>query len=167
MKKSVLVIMLVFAVSVNAQFKDQMNKNSDIRSGFIKDAPSSLFLGFFNPNNFHMNHSFNLSFSAFGGGSMALGVYTNSMSYKFSDNLDVQADISLVNSPYNSFGKDFTNQVNGLYLSRAQINYRPTDNTFITVQYNSMPYNYYSPYSYYGYSPFGYRDYNYSTPPEK
>lgn len=167
MKKSLIILLFIFTSVINAQFKDQMSKTTDIKSGFVKETASSFFLGFFNPNNFNMNHSFSLSYSAFGGGGMALGVYTNSMSYKFNDQLDIQADVSLVNSPYNSFGKDFTNQINGLYLSRAQLNYRPSDKTFISIQYNSLPYNPYSPYYYGGYSPFGYQNYYDDTPLKK
>ena len=154
--KKIVLLLLVAAFSVNyAQYKEQFEKPVDYKSGILNGNSSTLF-GFFNPANFSMHHTFDLSYQAFGGGGLALGVYTNSMFYKINDELNVQADISVVNSPYNSFGKEFTNQINGFYLSRAQINYKPSDNTTIMLQYRNVPMSYYSPYGYYGYgsSPF-------------
>jgi hypothetical protein len=157
--KKLFLIVFISAVSIaNAQFKDQLNKPIDYKGGILNGSSSSLF-GFFNPDNFSMNHTFNLSYQTFGGGSLALGVYTNNMAYKISDNLNVEADLSVVNSPYNSFGDEFAKQINGFYLSRAQINYKPSEKMSIIFQYRNVPMSYYSPYSYYGnygwgYSPF-------------
>lgn len=151
MKKYILLIVLMLGVTLQAQFKDQLNKPVDIKSGILSGDTSSLF-GFLNSDNLKMHHTFDLSYQAFGGHGIALGVYTNSLMYKFSDQLNVQADLSLVNSPYNSFGKEFASQINGFYLSRAQINYKPTENTTIMLQYQNMPMNFYNPF--YGYSPF-------------
>ncbi len=146
--KKIYICLLLFSFSViNAQYKDQ-NTSGNILSGVFNGSSSSIF-GFINPENFSMHHTFDISYSAFGGEGVALGVYTNSMMYKISNNLNVQADLSVVNSPYSSFGKDFAKQINGFYLSRAQINYKPTDNMSIVLQYRKIPMSYYSPYSYY------------------
>ncbi len=164
--KKIILFLLVAAFSVNyAQYKDQLNKPIDYTSGILNGNSSSLF-GFINPDNFSMHHSFSLSYQTFGGSGLALGVYTNSMMYKISNALNVQADISVVNSPYNSFSKDFAKQINGVYLSRAQINFKPSDNTSIMLQYSNSPMSYYSPYGYngFGYSPFyGYGFDNYDV----
>ncbi|MHB8906489.1 MAG: hypothetical protein ACYC5R_04020 [Melioribacteraceae bacterium] len=155
--KRLLLILFVFAVTAsNAQFRDEAKP--DVRSGMIKDNSVGSLLGFINSDNFSMHHSFGLSFSSFGGnGNMALGVYTNSMAYKFSDKLNLETDISLVNTPYNSYGPEFSKQINGVYISRAQLTYKPTDNMNVIIQYRNVPGGYYSPYGYGGYSPF-YRD---------
>jgi hypothetical protein len=92
-----------------------------------------------------------------GGLGMALGVYTNSMSYKFSDNLNVQTDISIVNSPYNNFSKNFQNNINGIYLSRAALNYKPFKDMSISIQYRNLPASLYLN-NWSRYSPFGYND---------
>ncbi len=153
MKKSLLIILFGLTLSLQAQFRDELNKPADIKSGILNDNSSSLF-GFINPDNFKMSHTFEASFQSFGGfGNLALTTYTNSMFYKFNDQLNIQADISLVNSPFNSFSKEFSNQLNGLYLSRAQINYKPSENTSIILQFRSIPGGYYSPY-YNDYNPF-------------
>lgn len=153
--KKLIIIIYVLVVSVsNAQFRDELDKKPDIRSGIVKNNSFGSILGFINPDNFSMRHSFNLSYSTFGGSGLALGVYTNSMAYKFSDKLDLQTDISIVNSPYNSLGQDFAKQINGVYLSRVQMNYKPADNMSIIIQYRNIPGGFYPSYYYGGYSPF-------------
>ena len=147
-----------FSSILFGQFKEDLNKKVDIRQGIISQQPStSLFNSFFNPNNFNMSHSVSMSYTAFGSQGVALGVYTNSMSYQFNENLNVEVDASLVNSPYSSFGNQFNDQINGIYLSRAQINYKPSENTFLSIQYLNGPINY-SPYSYYNRGFFSFRN---------
>jgi hypothetical protein len=147
MKKLLLILLILSSLNVYAQFRDELNKQPDIKSGILNNSSSSLF-GLFNPDNFKMSHTFDLSYQTSGFGNLALSTYTNSMFYKFNDQLNFQADISLVNSPYNSFGKEFSKQINGIYLSRAQLNYKPSENMNIILQYRSYPAGYYSPYMY-------------------
>jgi hypothetical protein len=76
------------------------------------------------------------------------------MAFKFNDQLMLETDLSLVNSPYNSFGKDFSKNINGIYLSRAQLTFKPLDNMSVIVQYRQIPGGYYSPLGFTGYSSF-------------
>lgn len=116
----------------------------------MSSSAPQLFLGWFNPDKFHMRHSFDLSFATFGNQSLSLGTYTNSMSYEFADNLVARTDLSLSYSPYNNLptlnGKK--NDLSSVYLSRAQLDYKPWDNVLVQVQYRSVPYGsyYYSPF---------------------
>ncbi|MCF8241043.1 MAG: hypothetical protein K9J16_06630 [Melioribacteraceae bacterium] len=151
MKKLLLVIFIISFVTVNGQFKEDYNKKVDIKSGILSSTPNSSIFGFFNPQNFSMHHSVGMSYSSFGGNGIALGTYTNSMAYKISDKLNVEVDASLVNSPYSSFGREFSDQINGFYLSRAQINYKPAENWNLILQFRQVPG---------GYSPFGMYDYS-------
>jgi hypothetical protein len=148
MKKLAILVLMLFSVSGYAQFKDSGFPKESIKDGIVNNQSSPLF-GFLNSENFQMRHSFSMSYSAFGNQGLALGVYTNSMLYKFADNLDVQADISFVNSPYSTFSEEFQNSLSGIYLSRAAINYKPWNDVFITFQYRNLPYNYYPYGSYY------------------
>jgi hypothetical protein len=152
--KKFFIIFLVFTIIARAQYRDELNRSVDVKSGILNNSSSGSLLSFINPDNFSMNHSFEMSYSAFGGGGMALGVYTNSMSFKFNDQLKLETDLSLVNSPYNSFGKDFSKNINGVYLSRVQLTYKPFDNMSVIVQYRQLPGGYYSPFGYTGYSSF-------------
>jgi hypothetical protein len=153
MKKILFVVSILTSSVLFGQYRD--TGSPDIKSGILNrgGTTESLF-GFFNPDNFSMHHSVGLSYSTLGGSNgMALGVYTNSMMYKLSERLNIQTDISVINSPYNTFGKEFTKQINGVYLSRAQLNFKASDNMNIMIEYNHSPFGYYSPY-YSGYSPY-------------
>lgn len=148
MKKLVL-IFAIASVTIFAQYKDDGFNTPSVKDGFINQNSSPLF-GFLNSDNFEMKHSFNLSYSSFAGQGLSLGVYTNSMFYKFNDQLNLQVDASLVTSPYNTLGEDFTNNLNGLYLSKAALNYRPSKDVLISIQYRNLPSAfYYNPRNYY------------------
>ena len=159
MKKLGILFFVIIGISfANAQYKDSGFHESDIKNAMIDNSPSSFF-GFLKSSNFQMHQTYDFSYSAFGGQGMALGVLTNSMFYKFSNKLNGQLDISLVHSPYSTLGKSFQNSINGVYISKAAINYQPWKNMLISVQYRNTPYTYYNPFnpynSYgYGYSPF-------------
>jgi hypothetical protein len=144
MMKKILLIISFLTVTVFAQYKDSGFPTSNVKDGIINNSGMSLFG--LNLNNFRMNHSYNLSYSSFGNNGLALGVYTNSMFYDFSDKLNVQADVSVVHSPYSSFGQDFQNNLNGVYLSRAAVNYRPWKDFQINIQYRNIPNPYFQGY---------------------
>lgn len=147
--KKVLIVFFFLTAAVFGQFRDQLSNRPKISDGIIKNNTPSLILGFFNPNNFQMHHSYSMSYSAWGGNGLAVGMYTNSMMYKFSDKLNVQVDASLMHTPYSSFGSQVADQINSIYISKAALNYRPSENFFINIQFSNNPYMYYSPFSRY------------------
>jgi hypothetical protein len=133
----------------NAQFKSQVEEQPRVSDGLIHQSVPSFLFGWLNPENFHMRHSFSFSYQTGGGKGLSLGTYTNSMLYQLADNLNARADISLSYSPYSSFsnlGKK--DDLSSLYLSRAQVNYKPWDNVLMQFQYRNVPYSpyYYSPF---------------------
>lgn len=142
MKKILVLVLFLASISAFAQYKSDNFSSPSVKDGLIDRSSSPLF-GFLNSDNFQMNHSFNLSYSAFAGQGLSLGVYTNSMFYKFNDKLNLQVDASIVTSPYNTFGEDFTNNINGLYLSKAALNYMPSKDVMISIQYRQLPGGYY------------------------
>lgn len=166
--KKYLFIAVLFSSIVFGQFKDPAFPTENVKDGIVNNSSDALF-GFLNSDNFTMRHSYNMSYSSFGGNGLALGVYTNSMMYQFSEDLNVQLDASFIHSPYSSFGKDFQNDITGFAISRGAINYRPWKDVHISLQYNRIPNSYfYSPFnSYFGgggygwnnsfYDPFGIR----------
>jgi len=148
------IFVLVFAVMIGtglSQYRPTGLSTEHISDGIINQSQGTPLLGFLNSSNFQMHHMYDVSYSTSGSNSLALTTYTNSMSYQFSKNLNVQVDASVVYSPYSSLGKTFENNINGVYLSRAAINYQPWKDVFISVQYRNLPVTYYSPFS-------GYRD---------
>jgi len=147
MKKILVIFVLIFAGTAFSQFKEPAFPTARIDDGIINHDTGSLF-GFLHSDNFSMKQSFSMSYSSFGNQGLAMGVYTNSMAFKLSNRLNVQADVSVVNSPYSSFGKNFQKNLNGIYLSKAAINYKPWDDVYVSFQYRQLPNSYYSPYGY-------------------
>jgi hypothetical protein len=138
-------LLLCAAVDTRAQFKGQVERESQSSGGVITQ-PGSFMFGWFDPERFSMHHSVGMSYVTSGGQGMSLGTYTNSMMYRFTDNFNVQTDVSMSYSPFNSFstfggrgGKDFS----GIYLSRAQLNYKPWENVSVQLQYQQIPYGYF------------------------
>lgn len=145
------VLMLVLSSISYAQYKDQLSDQPSVQSSLIRpDDSNGLLLDFFNPASFSMHQSISMSFATMGGQSLSLATFTNSMMYKISDPLTLSADVSLLNSPYSSLGSKFSQSLNGIYLTRAELNYHPTSSFSIDLQFNQNPlYKYYSPYYYY------------------
>jgi hypothetical protein len=146
------VVMVVGVGVAPAQFKSQVAEENRLSQGIYSQSSSSGLFDWFDPSKFSMHHSFSMSYMTLGGGQgMSLGTYTNSMLYEFSDKLNARADISLSYSPYNSFSSGLTgsrrNDLSGLYLSRAELNYRPWENTRIQLSFRQLPYGSYSYYS--------------------
>ena len=135
---SVLALLLCLTTA-SAQFKSTIDPRPTVAESILRTGDGNFLSGLFDPGKFNMQHSFSLSYSSFAGQGMSLGVYTNSMQYKFSDDLDVRTDISLMTSPFNSFGKDAQSSLNGLFLNRAELNYRPWKNTLFQISYHQYP----------------------------
>ncbi len=148
MKKHLLTLFVLLSISVSGQFKDPVFETEKPKDGIMNNSSNSLF-GFINPDNFSMHHSIGLSYSTFGNYGTSLATYTNSMMYKFSDDMNVQLDASFVTSPYSSLGKDFQNSIQGVYINRAAFNYRPWDDFSISIQYRNVPNYFYDPYNRY------------------
>lgn len=154
MMKSVRVVMTIalvclLATGVSAQFKSQVEQESRITSGVLQSSSPGWLFGWFNPEKFQMRHSVSFSYQTMGDRSLSLGTYTNSMSYQFAENLNARADVSLSYSPFNSFsgafGSGTKNALSSVYLSRAEVNYRPWENVVMQVQFRQLPYGTYSP----------------------
>lgn len=157
MKKLIMMLVVIVSMTALAQFKGSDFPSSDVRDGIIAQPMSSSLFGFINPQNFKMSQSYSMSYSSFGGQGLALGVYTNNMSYKFNNQLNVELAASVVNAPYSTLGSQFNKSINGVYINRAAINYKPWKDFSISLQYSNLPFGgYYSPYSFMG----GYGYYN-------
>lgn len=149
---SLIGLVLVSAIA-SAQFKTKMNDEPSVSQSLIRSDDSGLLFGWFDPGKLKMSQSYSLSYQTFGQNGLALGVYTNSLSYQVSDPLSVQMDVSVMHSPYSTLGGNFSKSLSGIYLSRAEINYKPSDNTLFQVQFRQLPASMY--YGGYGYgSPF-------------
>ena len=157
MKTKIFISLLLLTTLTYGQFQGDESKKVDIRQGILSENPMGSIFNFIDPNKFDMNHSFEMSYSSFGSNGMALGVYTNMISYEFSEKLNMEINTSFVNSPYNSLGEGFTNAINGVYIDNARINYNPSEKFNVSLQFSNSPFNYYNRYNQRGFSPYSIR----------
>jgi hypothetical protein len=148
---SAIVAVVLVCGSISAQFKTKMNDEPNVSQSLVRSDDSGLLFGWFDPGKLKMTQSFSMSYQTFGQNGFALGVYTNSLSYQVSEPLSLQMDVSVMHSPYSSLGGDFAKSLSGVYLSRAELNYRPSDNTLFQIQFRQLPASlYYGGYGYGG-----------------
>lgn len=153
MKTTIATLFALLALSAvaQAQFRGSEPVRPNAADGVVQESSPMPILGFIDMNKFSMNHSISMSYNSFGGESLGLTKYTNTIRYQLAAPLSVRADISMQYSPFNSLPAAFQNDFNKIYLERAQIDYRPTDDMRISLQYRNLS-GYYNPY-YHGYGP--------------
>ena len=142
-----LVILALVGSTTRAQFKTQIEQESRVSNSIYQQPEETSLFGWFNPEKFHMHHSLSFSYQTIGVQGVSLGTYTNSMMYRFADNFNVQTDISMSYSPtksLTSFNGKGNSDLSGVYLSRAELNYRPWNNVLLEVQYRQMPFGSYA-----------------------
>jgi len=151
LKKIVIILVLLSASCHFAQFRDTGIEPKSVKDGIVTENSNMLF-GFLNSNDFIMRHSFSMSYSSFAGQGVSLTTYTNSMFYRLMSNMNVQLDVSVMYSPYSTFGDQFQKDISGIYISNAALNYHPWEDFSVHLQYRSMPfgYGYYHPFYGYG-----------------
>jgi len=140
-------LLLLAALSAAAfgQFKSQVENPPSASQALIHPMSGiSSFLGLLDPERFLMRHNFEFSYMTGGGQGLSLASYTNSMFYKISDPLNVRFDVTLQGSPFGASGGLQQSDLNRLFISNAELNYRPLENMFIKVQYSQLPANYFS-----------------------
>lgn len=153
--KSVLAAVLagiLMWANASAQFKSEIDNQPSASQYLVHPSEISSLLSWFNPDNFQMRQNISMSYFTFGGQSMSLASYTNSMFYKIADPLDVRFDLTLQGSPFAQGGSLQQNDLSKLFVSRAELNYRPWQNFSVRLQYAQLPPNYFgwynrSPYS--------------------
>ncbi len=144
-----MILLLLIPVLSSAQFKS--NVDPGVSHTLVHPSSSgNSFLGFLNPDNFLMRHNISMSYVTFGGSSLSLASYTNSMFYKISDPLNMRVDLTLQGSPFGNTGSFSQSNLSKVFVSRAELNYAPSDKFRIQLQYRELPMYYwgaYNPYS--------------------
>lgn len=139
------IIVFFAAIFLTANFSFAQFKGYDDKgpSSYNKSS-SNLLFGFINPKNFTMNHSFNVSMVNSGYGNVSLTSYINSMNYRVTDRFNVTADVKVQYSPFASSNMGAASSaalqknLSGVFLSSASMNYRISDNSFISFQYRRI-----------------------------
>ena len=103
----------------------------------------SSFFGLLDPDRFLMRHTLSYNYMSAGGTGLSMASYTNSMFYRIADPLNVRFDVTLQGSPFGATAGADRKDLNKIYLSRAELNYRPWENVYLQLQYRELPYSYY------------------------
>jgi hypothetical protein len=131
-------VVLVFSAITIGQFRSQPEARSSAGESLVRSDDGLLF-GWIDPSRLTMHNSYSLSYTTSGGRGYSLGELTSNIAYQISNPLSVQFDVSLVHSPFNNLGGSFAKDISGIYLSRAELNYRPSKNMLLQIQYRQLP----------------------------
>ena len=132
-------VFVVFCVVAVGQFRSQPEARSSAGESLLRPDDGGLLFGWFDPSRLTMHNSYSLSYTTSGSKGYSLGELTSNIAYRISDPLSVQFDVSLLHSPFNNLGGNFANNISGIYLTRAELNYRPSKNMFLQIQYRQLP----------------------------
>ena len=136
--KTVLILLLFTTLAVT-QFKSQPEARSSAGEALIRPDDGSLLFGWFDPSRLTIHNSYSISYTTSGGKGYSLGALTSNIGYQLSNSLSAQFDVSLLHSPFNNLGGNFANDISGIYLTRAELNYRPSKNLLFQIQYQQLP----------------------------
>jgi hypothetical protein len=143
MKSAVVLLFaaLLLAGTSSAQFKSQIDDQSNVSQSMLRPLSTSSFFGLFDLNRLTMRQNISLGYVSGGGTGLSLASYTNSLNYQLADPLNVRMDVTLQGSPFGSYGSNLSTNLNKLFISTAELNYRMSDNMFIQFRYQQLPYN--------------------------
>ncbi len=152
-----LVLLLPALASAQLKSPDKPASFSQLLTQGLSAPRSLIGMIGLNPNRFSMQQSYSLSYLSAGGQGFSQGVYLNTMSYRFSDPLQVSLQWGIMNQPLSSLGVP-SMYSSGFFLSGANLEYKPSKNMSVGIQFNSYPAGSYYPYRagyypYYDYSP--------------
>ena len=148
MKKTIAITVLFIVIlclpfNSFAQFKKDTN-NPNISGVLTAPTAADVLFGLIDPSRINMHHSVSMSYGMMGNNGMALSTYTNMMDYQISENLLLRTNIGVMTSPYNTYGEGFYLNEPKLF-GGAQLHYKISDNSSLSLQFQSAPYYYYRP----------------------
>lgn len=153
-----LVVMLSLTAPAEAQLRETAQQNQSIQTQLYDSgsAAANALESLFGAEHFRMGHSYEASFSSFGGQSSSMGMYTSSMMWQFNSDWAARMDVSVAH-PFTGTSA-FGQQDAKLFIRNAEVAYKPSDNFQVRMQVQQSPYGrYMSPYgmhrSYRGFSP--------------
>lgn len=144
-----LVFLLSMTAPAHAQLRETAQRNRSVQTQLYDTGSAAVnALGdLFGAEHFRMSHSYEASFSSFGGQSSSMGMYTSSMMWQFNSDWAARADVSVAH-PLTG-GSAFGSQKPRVFLRNAEVAYRPSDNMEFRLQVQQSPYGrYMSPYGY-------------------
>jgi len=145
-----LVVTLSLATPAEAQFRDSANRSVQTQLYDTGSAATNTLQSLLGAEHFRMSHSYEASFSSFGGEASSMGMYTNTMMMQFNSDWAARVDVSVAH-PFTQTGGAFGQQDTQVFLRNAEVAYKPSDNFQVRMQVQQSPHGrYMSPYGRYG-----------------
>ena len=110
----------------------------------------------FDPSKLTMKQSYSMSYYNGGSNSGSIGYYMNSLEYRFSGPLKIRVDLGYLHSPSNFFSGGSSAANSGVFVPGVAIDWKPTENFNIRIDYRHVPV---SNYGGYGLNPYMQEEY--------
>ena len=127
-----------------ASAQKQISESNSNNLFDLGQRPEGFLNALINPAKFSMHHSYSLSYYSVGKQGSSQGLYLNTMSYQFSNPLSMQVRIGYLHQPFGGFGQ--TLGMNKVFLQRAMLQYKPSENMIIKLDYQQLPATLFNPY---------------------
>ncbi len=169
-KRKVIIVICLIAVMVatgafsafSQPYARPENSGNSILKLPMKQVVNFKKMSLLDPDRFKMKHQYMMSFSSTGGSGNMMGMYLNTMEYRFNMPLIMRVRVAYQSQSAQLFGNksSYSGQPNidqgRVFMPSFDLVYQPTKNTtigFFYRDYSSMnpSYNPYSPFSSYGY----------------
>lgn len=138
-------ICLLFPALSFAQLKQDTKLN--VAKSLVQPQPQGLLsLIGLDPSKFSMHHSYSFTVGSIGGETYNQGLYLNTMRYRFADPLSMYLQVGFQHQPFANQASRF-NQGNNVFVSGAGVQYEPSDNFKVQLEFSQRPVGLYaSPY---------------------
>jgi hypothetical protein len=150
-----LILLLLFPVLAFAQLKQdaQVDMAKALTQPTTKIQGLVGLLGL-DPAKFSMSQSYSLSFVTGGGHTYNQGLYLNTMRYQFSNPLSMYLQLGFVHQPFGNLGEENLKQGSDVFVSGAGLEYKPSENFKLQLEFSQQPRSYYPYYPYRSYHRF-------------
>jgi hypothetical protein len=140
MIKILFVFVLLFfgTEAAQSQFRGQEPRNPSVADGVTRSAVSESPL--FSLDRLEMTHSVTMSYGMSGDHGLGGSMYINSLRYSISKPLSVRADIGMMLTTFGSASSFIQNDISRIFLKRASVDYVPSKDFRLTLQYRNEPY---------------------------
>ena len=137
--KLIIALTSFVATLLPAQFKSDL-QISEIPTNLNGELDSRPLLSLLNSERFDLSYGLSMSMMSNGQNMYSLTGLTNRIAYLVTDNLKIDANITLYKSqmPFQQQNK-FNNLLDIAY--DAGVTYKPTESSFIQIRFQSLPYN--------------------------
>ncbi len=156
MRTALLIFCLVLTLSVaspaEAQLRETAQRSQSVQTQLYDSgsAATNALQSLFGAEHFRMAHSYQASFSSFGGQTASMGTYTNSMMWQFNSNWAARMDVS-VSHPFTQNAAFGQQQRARVYIRNAEVAYKPSENFQVRMQVQQSPHGrFLSPYGTFG-----------------